>query len=465
MSYLLIIGDDQSNRDRMKAILSSICQHEVVSCSVGEWKTSYRDDEDLELVVLQSEAGVAAVNKLAAELAHLDSDLPVVINVAEGVDLSGASSSVCCVLPTPVQASYLYQTLAQAKLFRRLGMNPQCRTDGFQITGNSEVMQVVRRMIERVGPTEAGILILGDSGTGKELVAKHLHDYSARSKGPFVPINCGALPEALLESELFGHEKGAFTGAITTRKGRFELAKGGTLFLDEIGDMPLDMQVKLLRVLQERVFEPLGSTRTIEADVRIVAATHRNLEERVERGLFREDLFYRLNVVPIELPPLKDRAGDIPLLINEMLHRMNLAGRETFHLSPAALDALERCPWPGNVRELSNLVERFCVLYPYMTVGVSELPEKYQAYALTQEQPLKQDLLITSKPVVPCGNTSVEFPAEGVNLKQKMNDLEADFISQALAANDYVVAKTARKLSINRTTLIEKMRKYGLADK
>ncbi|MGB1110065.1 MAG: sigma 54-interacting transcriptional regulator, partial [Gammaproteobacteria bacterium] len=300
---------------------------------------------------------------------------------------------------------------------------------------------------------------------------------------------CGAVPDSLLESELFGHEKGAFTGAITARKGRFELAKGGTLFLDEIGDMPLDMQVKLLRVLQERVFEPLGSARTIQADVRVVAATHRNLEQRVEDGEFREDLFYRLNVVPIELPPLRERPGDIPLLIQDMLERASAAGRGTFDLSRAAMEALERCPWPGNVRELSNLVERLGVLYPFTTVGVPELPTKYQSYALTQEEPAVDPSTIltpraeaasaksgnasqaeattsedTEKAGAAVAPTPLDdpFPDEGLNLKEYINDMEARMLSKALEANDFVVAQTARKLHINRTTLIEKMRKYSI---
>src|SRR5690606_5600307 len=226
------------------------------------------------------------------------------------------------------------------------------------LVGRSAAMQAVREMILRVAPWEATVQLRGETGTGKEVVARNIHYHSARRHGPFVAVNCGSIPAALLESELFGHEKGAFTGALTARKGRFELAKGGTLFLDEIGDMPLDMQVKLLRVLQERRFEPLGGSRVIEADVRIISATHRDLEAMVREGNFREDLYYRLNVVPLELPPLRERREDLPLLIAEINAQLQRRGMPGCRFDTRALRALVRYDWPGNVRELANLIER-----------------------------------------------------------------------------------------------------------
>ena len=246
------------------------------------------------------------------------------------------------------------------------------------LVGKGRGIQEVRRLIGQVAETDANVLILGESGTGKEVVARAIHELSARSAGPFVPINCGAIPAELLESELFGHEKGAFTGAIAARRGRFELAQGGTLFLDEIGDMPLPMQVKLLRVLQERQFDRVGGGKAVQADVRVIAATHRDLEAMIRTQAFREDLYYRLNVFPIETPPLRDRADDIPLLLQELLNRHAEQHHGFIRLTQRALESLMQYPWPGNVRELSNLLERLLILYPHQIVDVADLPSRYR---------------------------------------------------------------------------------------
>ena len=335
------------------------------------------------------------------------------------------------------------------------------------LVGISESISKVRALIEQVANTEANVLILGDSGTGKEVVARNLHFHSERKDKPFVPVNCGAIPPDLLESELFGHEKGAFTGAISARQGRFELANGGTLFLDEIGDMPLPMQVKLLRVIQERVFERVGSNKSIKADVRIVAATHRNLESEITDGRFREDLFYRLNVFPIEMPSLSERAEDVPLLLEELIVRMENNKRGSVRLTPAAVAALQRYEWPGNVRELSNLVERLLIMFPNGVVDAHDLPEKYR-------QGIDISNIVTStrgdKPIIQQGVTShivsqVEqgtLPEEGIDLKAHLLDLESSLIKQALDESNGVVAHAAQRLNMRRTTLVEKMRKYGL---
>ncbi|MCF1438690.1 MAG: sigma-54 dependent transcriptional regulator, partial [Shewanella sp.] len=296
---------------------------------------------------------------------------------------------------------------------------------------------------------------------------------STRRDGPFIPVNCGAIPPELLESELFGHEKGSFTGAISSRKGRFELAEGGTLFLDEIGDMPLQMQVKLLRVLQERVYERVGGCKTLKADVRVVAATHRDLEKMIESNEFREDLFYRLNVFPVEMPSLLDRAEDIPLLLQELVSRVYNEGRGKVRFTQRAIDSLKEHGWTGNVRELSNLVERLAILYPGGLVDVNDLPIKYRHIDVPEycvevsEAQMERDALASifndKEPVeIPDARFPSDLPPEGVNLKDMLAELEIDMIRQALEQQDNVVARAAEMLGIRRTTLVEKMRKYGM---
>ena len=303
----------------------------------------------------------------------------------------------------PAHYTQLTSALHQAEVYRETQADGahQRPVDLFRsLVGTSRAVQMVRKMIQQVANSEANVLILGESGTGKEVVARNLHYYSNRRDKAFVPVNCGAIPGDLLESELFGHEKGAFTGAISARQGRFELAEKGTLFLDEIGDMSLNMQVKLLRVLQERTFERVGSNKSIEADVRIIAATHRNLEEAITEGKFREDLFYRLNVFPIEMPPLRDRVEDIPLLVNELIRRIEHEKRGSVRLTQGAILALCQYNWPGNVRELANLVERLAILFPFGVVDVGDLPEKFQTDSVRAEaSQLSEEMLATAQPM------------------------------------------------------------------
>lgn len=332
------------------------------------------------------------------------------------------------------------------------------------LVGTSREVSHVREMMSQVADKDVSVLITGESGTGKEVVARNLHYHSARRDKPFVPVNCGAIPGELLESELFGHEKGAFTGAISARAGRFELAEGGTLFLDEIGDMPLSMQVKILRVLQERCYERVGSNKTVMTDVRIIAATHRNLETMIENGEFREDLYYRLNVFPIELPSLKDRSEDIPLLINELVSRMESEKRGSIRFNSAAILSLCRHCWSGNIRELANLVERMAIMHPYGVVGVSDLPAKYR-HVEYDEEPFAVVAETTESAkgttVVSMNDTPL-LPDQGIDLREYLTRLEKDLIQQALNDCGGVVARAADKLSIRRTTLVEKMRKYDL---
>ncbi|GAB4262954.1 MAG: transcriptional regulator FleQ [Methylomicrobium sp.] len=336
-----------------------------------------------------------------------------------------------------------------------------------RLKGNSAKIFAVCRLIEQVAESDATVLILGESGTGKEVAARAVHERSLRRNKPFVPINCGAIPGELLESELFGHEKGAFTGALTTRQGRFELAEGGTLFLDEIGDMPMAMQVKLLRVLQERTFERVGSNKTIHCNVRVIAATHRNLEEEIKENRFREDLFYRLNVFPIEMPALRDRAEDIPILVNDLIARMEAEQRGSVKLTDAALGLLMQHQWPGNVRELSNLIERLAIIKPNGVVDRPDLPEKFQHYTVPENlaivsEPLGEQELLRGESSERMSRRVLQIPEQGIDLKEYLNDMESDLIRQALEECNGVVAHAAKRLKMQRTTLVEKLRKYDL---
>ncbi|MDX9875324.1 MAG: sigma-54 dependent transcriptional regulator, partial [Spongiibacteraceae bacterium] len=372
-------------------------------------------------------------------------------------------------LGTPPSYNKLIDTLHRAQVFREQYNRKNGRAQQRDLllfrslVGTSRQIQRVRQMMAQVADTDVTVLITGESGTGKEVVARNLHYNSKRRDGPFVPINCGAIPRELLESELFGHEKGAFTGAITARAGRFEMAQGGTLFLDEIGDMPLDMQVKVLRVLQERTFERVGGNKTIQADVRIIAATHRDLETMIAEERFREDLYYRLNVFPIEMPPLRERQEDIPLLLNELITRLETEKRGSIRFNSASIMSLCRHEWAGNVRELANLVERMAILQPSGVVGVQDLPKKFRHIEAGDE-----DLELPDRPAAPAGpavasfDTPPQLPAEGIDLREYLATIERGLIQQALDEAGGVVARAAERLNTRRTTLVEKMRKYGM---
>ena len=288
-----------------------------------------------------------------------------------------------------ISVSYKRQDSGQQQAIQRSSLDRRGYDRRFsaldRLKGNSQAIVNIRKSIDQVAESDATVLILGESGTGKEIIARALHDASLRRSKLFVPINCGAIPGELLESELFGHEKGAFTGALSARQGRFEMAEGGTLFLDEIGDMPMAMQVKLLRVLQERSFERVGSNKTIHCDVRVIAATHRRLDDEIKESRFREDLFYRLNVFPIEVTPLRDRAEDIPLLVKDIIACMEASNRGSVGFTNASLAVLMQYEWPGNIRELANLIERMAIIYPNKQVDVVNLPEKFQHYKVPDE--------------------------------------------------------------------------------
>lgn len=388
---------------------------------------------------------------------------PSVVRIVGG-EANGwpADLAACCDLELPLTAEQWQRVMHATRVARHADGGASLATDLHRrLIGASPRMQEVRTLVERVAPSDATVLVLGESGTGKEVVARCIHDLSERAKGPFVPLNCGAIPSELLESEMFGHEKGAFTGALSQRIGRFELAEGGTLFLDEIGDMPSAMQVKLLRVLQERTFQRVGSNKEIAANVRVVAATHRNLPESIAAGSFREDLYYRLNVFPIEIAPLRDRILDLPLLIGELMQRANRNGTGTFDLTVAAVQALGQHPWPGNVRELANLVERLALLHPGSVVDAGDLPPGYVSEELRARHTAEPALM--EHEVREALATPAPLSANGrVDLRECVADLERNLILWALDMTDGVIAQAARRLNINRTTLVEKMRKYQL---
>ncbi len=326
---------------------------------------------------------------------------------------------------------------------------------GFEnIVGTSKAMQNVFSLVEKVADSDSTVLITGESGTGKELIAHAIHYASDRKDGPFIPVNCAAIPEELLESELFGHEKGAFTHAIKTRIGRFELANKGTIFLDEIGEMPPSLQVKLLRVLQERKFERVGGVKTISVDIRVVAATNQDLEEAVKKGRFREDLFYRLNVIPINVPPLRERRSDIALLAKHFLSRYCQGKRKGVKgITDEALDILSRYDWPGNVRELENIIERMVILSNGDMITKDDLPSQIIEKAAG------------AVGLASLSDSAMEFPEEGLSLSQAVSELEKKLILMALERTGGVKNRAAKLLKMNRTTLIEKMKKLGLMPK
>ncbi len=336
------------------------------------------------------------------------------------------------------------------------------------LIGNSQSIKKVQLEISQVASSSANVLILGDSGTGKEVVARNIHYLSHRRNKNFVPINCGAIPPDLLESELFGHEKGAFTGAINSRQGRFSMAEGGTLFLDEIGEMPMAMQVKLLRVLEERVFERVGGTHTVQADVRIIAATNRNLEDMVKKGDFREDLFFRLEVFPIKVPALRDHISDLPLLTKELISRLERTNQNSVRFTKNAVIAMSKYDWPGNVRELANLIERMSIKHPNGLVNENNLPARITANISLQNKGIEPSGLANNEfqsdyiKVSNINTPQINSPVECFDLKAYISSVEIKIIEEALDNTGGVIAHAAESLGLRRTTLAEKMRKYNI---
>ena len=475
---ILLIDDDSVRRHDLAVILSFLGEENLTSPS-HEWEqavTGLSSSREVLCVLIGTVSAAGGISSLLKTLAAWDEFLPILLlgDISSTELPDDQRRRVLSSLEMPPSYSKLLDSLHRAQVYRE--MYDQARERGRHrepnlfrsLVGTSRAIQHVRQMMQQVADTDASVLILGESGTGKEVVARNLHYHSKRRDAPFVPVNCGAIPAELLESELFGHEKGAFTGAITSRAGRFELANGGTLFLDEIGDMPLPMQVKLLRVLQERTFERVGSNKTQSADVRIIAATHKNLESMIEVGAFREDLYYRLNVFPIEMAPLRERVEDIPLLLNELISRMEHEKRGSIRFNSGAIMSLCRHAWPGNVRELANLVERMAIMHPYGVIGVAELPKKFR-YVDDEDEQLVDSLRSDMEERVAINSNTPDFttgamlPPEGLDLKDYLGGLEQGLIPQALDDANGIVARAAERLRIRRTTLVEKMRKYGMS--
>ncbi len=471
---VLVLSDDDARRRDMVTILEFIGEEQVVDGADAFELLKSGDADSL------NDIAVAVIN---GEDDNVVDTIGSICAGTQGVPLllvgdpalkglsTEDSARVIARMEWPLNYTKFVDSLYRAQIYRDQFSRSRERGQqrGLQLfrslVGTSRKVHQVRQLMEQVADKDVSVLITGESGTGKEVVARNLHYHSARRDKPFVPVNCGAIPAELLESELFGHEKGAFTGAITARVGRFEMAEGGTLFLDEIGDMPLNMQVKILRVLQERTFERVGSNRTLTADVRIIAATHKHLEDMIESGDFREDLYYRLNVFPIEMPALRERVEDIPLLINELIARLEKEKRGSLRMNSAAIMSLCRHNWPGNVRELANLVERLAIMHPYGVIGVQELPKKFRYVDdYDENRPVEDTGMPSAIPGLVGLDAPALLPVNGIDLKDYLSNLEKQLIQQALDEAGGVVARAAEKLRIRRTTLVEKVRKYGLRE-
>jgi sigma-54 specific flagellar transcriptional regulator A len=473
---VLVLSEDEARCRDAVTILEFIGEEQVVSgkeaaALVHSGGSDSSDVEDISVVLINGED--ANVSDTIVSVCKAVQGVPLLI--IGDPELKGlpedVTARIIARLEWPLNYTKFVDCLYRAQIYRDQFSRSRERGQqrGLQLfrslVGTSRKVQQVRQLMEQVADKDVSVLITGESGTGKEVVARNLHYHSTRRDKPFVPVNCGAIPAELLESELFGHEKGAFTGAITARVGRFEMAEGGTLFLDEIGDMPLNMQVKILRVLQERTFERVGSNRTLSADVRVIAATHKHLEDMIESGDFREDLYYRLNVFPIDVPALRERVEDIPLLINELISRMEKEKRGSLRMNSAAIMSLCRHEWPGNVRELANLVERLAIMHPYSVIGVQELPKKFRYVDDYDENRSVEDSGMPSGiPGLVGLDAPALLPVNGLDLKDYLSNLEKQLIQQALDEAGGVVARAAEKLRIRRTTLVEKVRKYGLRE-
>lgn len=442
---ILFLHGSNTACERLRLILEYI-NVPVSYVALGDFDASDYPSSDYGMVIVHKSISEGSCATTLKRVLDAYTSVPSVL--FDGKPEDQQTYGVDEILTSPVTQSSLLQLLHRAWRHREPAKLPNhaVRDD---MVGECSVMRQMRELIHRVAGKNVNVLVTGESGTGKELAARSIHKFSERHTGPFVPINCCAIPDELLESELFGHEKGAFTGALTTRKGRFELAHGGTLFLDEIGDMPLAMQVKLLRVLQERRFERVGGTKSIEVDVRVIAATHCDLVKAVEEGRFREDLYYRLNVFPITMPALRDRLEDLPLLLCELTNRFSHRHGCTLNFTEAAIACMQEYRWPGNVRELANLIERLMVMAPGGIVDVDDLPGHFHSASI-------------ESPMDPSEALALPKVELGLDLKEYMLQTELALIKNALEHSHGVVAHAARLLNIRRTTLVEKMRKYNL---
>ena len=453
---VLVVDDEELYRLALERILKR-AGHLVVTACDGREALAAIASQPVDLVLCDVKMPGISGLELVRQIQEREPDLPSIVVTGYGSaekSVEALRAGAFWYLEKPFDQGHLdvvrrlvEQAIEHGRLRsenRSLQNQLQDRNKFTNIVGQSPALRNVLDVVEKVADTDSTVLITGESGTGKELIARALHYNSRRSNRMLVTVNCGAIPEELLESELFGHVQGAFTNAVRHREGRFALADGGTIFLDEIGDMSPNLQVKLLRVLQERSFEPVGSSKTVDVDVRVVTATNQDLEKRIAEGKFREDLFYRLNVLPIEAPPLRDRREDIPLLIHHFLARANQDKEQGGKsMSDGALKQLVDYNWPGNVRELENLVERLVVLSSCDEIGTEDLPKRVQS---------------ASSPA----GSAPHVPPTGISFNQIVEDVERDLIQQALAHTQWNKNRAAQLLGLNRTTLVEKIRKRGI---
>ncbi len=443
---ILIIDDDASLRRVLEYNLQEE-GYEVFACASGEEGLGLADEHEPELVITDMKmSGMDGFQVLREIKGRTPDTLVIIITAFGAIDAAVQAMKLGAYdyITKPFNREALKLTVKKALQMsglsaenRRLKDDLNGRVEFRNIIGISPAMEQVFAMVRRVADTEASVLITGESGTGKELVAKAIHGLSARRTAPFVAVNCAAIPRDLLESELFGHVKGAFTGAVRDNQGKFRLADGGTIFLDEVGELPLELQPKLLRALQEKTVEPVGGNMSHKLDVRVLAATNADLEKAISGGNFREDLYYRIAVIPIHLPPLRERREDIPLLVR---HFAAKRGGGNIAFSKDVLDAMGRYPWPGNIRELENTVERLLIMREGNSISLDELPEKIRSGGVNK------------------AGSIVNLPPEGYSLEQ----LEREIVCEALERNGWNQTSAARFLRIPRHVLIYRMEKYGI---
>lgn len=457
---VLVADDEKELRESVSAALRDMGFQPIEACDGGE-AIAIAMREELSMAILDVNMPVKnGFEVLRAIKEHDPSVLTLVItahgNLNDAVDAirEGAYNYI----EKPVKESHLRGMVERAKNARQAVQavalsSPTLTLEGGQeFVGHSRQMKNVFALIQRLANVSTSVLIRGENGTGKELVASAIHHYGPRKDKRFVAVNCGAIPENLIESELFGHEKGAFTGANARHIGKFQFAEGGTLFLDEVGELPSSMQVKLLRVLQERTFTPVGSNREIKCDVRIIAATNRNLEKMIQDAVFRQDLFYRLNVMPIFLPALRERTDDIPVLVSHFIQKFNkLHGRMLLGIDPAALLKLKAYAWPGNIRELENAIERAFVMEMGDKVSLASLPEHISGVSAELDATNNDALTSTT-----------EAGEMGINFQQEKEEFERQFILNALKRNSGKINQTVAHANIPKNTLLRKIRKYDI---
>ncbi len=446
MPKTILVADDEAGiRESLRRLLEYE-KYRVVLAEDGKTALRKVDTEVVDLVLLDIKMPGMDGMEVLTRLHESRSDLPVVIISGHGTIQTAVEATrlgAFDFIEKPIDADRILLVirngLEKGKLLRENNSLKEEIQRKTQIIGEHPQMLAIMETLKKVAPTNARVLVMGENGTGKELVARAIHDMSTRAKEAFVEVNCAAIPEELIESELFGHEKGAFTGAVARRVGKFQLADGGTLFLDEVGDMSLSAQAKVLRVLQEAQFERVGGTQTMRVDVRVVAATNKDLNEEAQTGRFREDLFYRLNVVPIMIPPLRKRISDLPLLVDYFLEATaKELGQRPKRLSRRAMDMLKEYSWPGNIRELQNLIERLVILNPQPTIDADDLPALGPAKHIEQEY----------------------FEKETYN--EFKDVMEKEFFLQKLRTYGYNVSKTARRLGMQRSNLYKKLEKYDI---